>query len=566
MPAIQATLEVFLYLLGGIGYALYDDLNLVELALVIAAIVVARRWKRASLLADRGARFGMRVAGTPHAAVASVFVAALVVRAAFLPLLPIPHPAITDEFSHLLVADTLAHGRLTNPTHPEWVHFESIHIIQQPTYNSDYFPGQGAVLAIGERLGNPWIAMWLLSAAMCAALTWMLAGWLPPVWALFGGVLAILRLDIASYWVNGYYGGCLAALGGALALGAYPRLLRGGKLGTSLLFGLGIVIVGFTRPFEGLAVAAPATVAWIFALWKRRARFWVAIPAALVIVAGFASLLVYNRAVTGDPLRAPYAVNQATYGWPMTLPWFRPPQVKFRHVELERYYNYELDVHERINGVLKRVRSAEELWRFYFGPALSVPLIALPFVWKQQRRLRLLMAVAGLTILAALIEVGASPHYEACATGCFLAVIVACFRRLCARAYGAGYALFAPGILFAIIVLRVGLEKAGLPFTQPANYQSWCCMEPQSSAKARLAATLDGTPGRHLVLVKPKTNPDNVFQWIYNDADIDASKIVWARDMGVEGNASLLGYFHDRVIWELDPNVSPPRLTRLSRN
>ena len=565
MPAIRAAFESLLYVLAGVGYAFYFDLNLLETALVIAAIIAARRWKPASLLAERAARWLMRVAQRPRAAVAGVFVAALVVRAAFLPLLPIPHPAITDEFSHLLVADTLAHGRLTNPTHPEWVHFESIHIIQRPTYNSDYFPGQGAVLAIGERLGSPWIAMWLLTAAMCAALAWMIAGWLPPLWGLFGGLLAILRFDIASYWANGYYGGCLAAVGGALVLGAYPRLLRKPGLGLSLLFGFGIVIIGFTRPFEGLAVALPALAMLAFAMLTRRARWWVAIPVAAVIAAAFVCLLIYNRAVTGDPLRPPYAVNQATYGWPMTLPWFHPPKVQFRHVELQRYYDYELDVHEQMNGVLKRVRSAEELWRFYFGPALSVPLIFLPLVWRR-RRVRLLMIMGALTIALALIEVGASPHYEAAATGCFLAIIVACFRRLCARAYGASYALLAPVILFTIVVVRVGLEKLHLPFTQPVNYQSWCCNELQSDAKPRIRATLDSVAGRHLVLVKPKTNPDNLFQWIYNDADIDAAKIVWARDMGGSGNESLLKYFHDRVVWELDPNVSPPRLTRLSRN
>jgi hypothetical protein len=565
MPAIRAAFESLLYVLAGVGYAFYFDLNLLETALVIAAIVAARRWKRTSLLAERAARWLIRVGQRPRLAVAGVFLAALVVRAAFLPLLPIPHPAITDEFSHLLVADTLAHGRLTNPTHPEWVHFESIHVIHQPTYNSDYFPGQGAVLAIGERLGKPWIAMYLLTAAMCAALAWMIAGWLPPLWGLFGGLLAILRFDIASYWVNGYYGGCLAALGGALALGAYPRLLRKPGVGLSLLFGSGIVIIGFTRPFEGLAVALPALAMLAFAILKSRTRWWVAIPAAAVMAAGFACLLLYNRAVTGDPLRPPYAVNQATYGWPMTLPWFHPPKVQFRHVELQRYYDYELDVHERMNSVLKRVRSAEELWRFSFGPALSVPLIVLPVVWRR-RRVRLLMIMGVLTIVLALIEVGASPHYEAAATGCFLALIVACFRRLCARAYGASYALLAPVILFAIVVTRVGLEKLHLPFTQRVNYQSWCCNEPQSDAKVRIAATLEAAAGRHLVLVKPKTSPDNLFQWIYNDADIDAAKIVWARDMGESGNESLLKHFHNRVVWELDPNLDPPRLTRLSAN
>jgi hypothetical protein len=560
-------LEFFVYLLAGLGYGLYFDLNLLEAVLVVAAIVLAMRWKKATAPAGRIWRRCVRLAQRPKTAVAAVFVLALAVRAAFLPLLPVPHPTITDEFSHLLIADTLAHGRLTNPTHPLWKHFESIHIIQKPTYNSDYFPGQGAVLAVGERLGHPWIAVWLVSAAMCAALCWMLQAWMPPPWALLGGVLAVVRFGIASYWVNGYYGGCLAAVGGALVLGAYPRLLRRPALLMSLLFGFGIVIVGFTRPFEGLAVAVPATVAVGFAIVKKRARLWNAIPVVAVVAAGIACLLIYNRAVTGDPFRPPYAVNQATYGWPMTLPWYHPPDVQLQNVELRRYYDYERDVHDRNAtplGLLKNsTLKLQELWRFYFGPALSVPLIVLPLVWRQ-RRLRLLVVTAALTLLATLIEVGSSPHYAAAATGCFLAVTVVCFRRLCARPWGVRFTIAAPAIVVVILGVRIGLEKFHLPFTQRVNYESWCCVQPGNPAKARILKMLDSLGGRHLVLVKPKADPDNVFQWIYNDADIEASKVIWARDLGPQENVALLGYFHDRTIWSLDPDANPPQAVALA--
>src|SRR5216117_4239503 len=72
-----------------------------------------------------------------------VGVTALVLRAALLPIEPIPQPTIHDEFSYLLMSDTFAHGRVVNPTHPLWKHLETITVIHQPTYCSVFYPAQG---------------------------------------------------------------------------------------------------------------------------------------------------------------------------------------------------------------------------------------------------------------------------------------------------------------------------------------------------------------------------------------------------------------------------------------
>ena len=89
-----------------------------------------------------------------------------------------------------------------------------------------YPPAQGAVLAVGKLLGQPWLGVLLSSAAMCMAITWMLQGWAPPEWALLGGGLALCRFAIFSYWTNSYWGGRWRRLGRRWSLGALPRMLR----------------------------------------------------------------------------------------------------------------------------------------------------------------------------------------------------------------------------------------------------------------------------------------------------------------------------------------------------
>ena len=49
-------------------------------------------------------------------------------------------------------------------------------------------------------------------------------------------------------------------------------------------------------------------------------------------------------------------------------------------------------------------------------------------------------------------------------------------------------------------------------------------------------------------------------EWVYNLADIDGSKVVWAREMDTTDNLELIHYYRDRKVWLVEPDAMPARI------
>jgi hypothetical protein len=212
---------------------------------------------------------------------------ALALRAIVLPIEPVPIPRGHDEFSYLLQADTFLHGRLANPTHPMWEHFETFHVDQVPTYASMYPPLPGLVLAAGQLLlRTPFGGVWIGVEVMCAALCWALRGWFSPGWAMLAAVIAAIRLGTFTYWGDRYWGGALSAIGGAMLFGALPRLIRTSRARDGFLAALGVVILANTRPYEGAVFSAAVALVALWHVRKLRLRAILPPVCAVLVCAG----------------------------------------------------------------------------------------------------------------------------------------------------------------------------------------------------------------------------------------------------------------------------------------
>jgi hypothetical protein len=562
-------------------------------------------------------------------AILAIGAVTILARVAFLPWLHVPQPKVHDEFSYLLAGDTFAHGRLANPPHPLWIFFDTFHVIQHPTYASMYPPAQGMALAVGKLLGQPWIGVLLSVAAMCMAFTWMLQGWMPPEWALLGGVLVWARFGIFSYWMNSFWGGAVAATGAALVLGALPRIWDRRRARDAIIFAVGAGILAISRPVEGAIFFIPVGVALLWWALRQDAaergatmrRIVLPIAAILVCVVGFVAF--YNWRVTGSPVVFPHFIEQREITTAIFLWQHDKPPISYANPQFEDFY------HNFLPGLYQPSWAAAvgqwwykstDFWEFFLGPALSLPFLALPWLLKEPRN-RLLLVQAALSAFGLWIVVYYHAHYAAPlmatvfvlmmqgmrvlrrvrlfdrAIGVGLTRLIILFSLLIGPIYFAQAVISHPGALFewsqrhslfalavsivALVALRVGSSSAGGLAVASSAWLIACCEfllvilivlqvgEIQRNLYADAFPYVDdlnepfrkpvemqlaALPDEHLVLVRYSKDHNSGEEYVFNEADIDHAKTVWAREIPGMDLGPLLQYFRNRDVWVYEPD------------
>jgi hypothetical protein len=277
-------------------------------------------------------------------------------------------------------------------------------------------------------------------------------------------------------------------------------------------------------------------------------------PLALVLICSTAFMGYYNWRLTGNPLLLPHVLNTRTYHTTGLFLWdYKKPEMQYRNEQFEDFYNgWERGNYDNTWADARRV-THEKLVRcgiayFWVGELLALP--AIPFLFRD-RKIRLLLATFLLVTGGVLVVIWSNSHYAApvaCVIFALAVQTIRHLRRMCISSRPVGVAL---SRVIVVLLLLDTSTYVGLRRCDPIR---WTCQGDPS--RAAIAEKLEHSAGKHLIMVRYEKDNHNIHdEWVYNGAEIDRAKVVWARDLNGEQNDKLFAYFKDRTIWLVTPDT-----------
>ena len=492
-----------------------------------------------------------------------------------------PSPTMHDDFGNLLVASTLLEGRLSNPVPEAWESMETFHVVFQPSYASKYPVGLGFMLAVGKLIFGTFAAgLWLCAGLASAAIAWMIAAHFPRRWAMASGLATATHPFWQNGWSQEFTNGWLAVTGTALVLGGLLRIRSRFRSPSTTrkeknyegyltgMVGLGCVITLFSRPFEGGVVCGLLGIYFLPALIRRQVyldrRFWkAALPGALVLASGICIQLVINCSITGQVTQLPYQLHESQYGVAPVLIWQKPhePTIGHRFTEqVEFHHGWSMNAYNQTAsffGYFAMLRLRMVFLVHHWGQMLAFAPLGLLLLRSERRRFIGLIGLLLISILVINCIPWAVPQYVSplipiaifigCSVSRGLIKRVGSSLRISNRPIRLEYAAF----VFVLLLNTFGVLS--IAYARSSRSEGWEVS--WAEKRVEIIRQLESQPQQDLVFVRYPANFDNVHsEWVFNDADIENTPVLWVRWGTTELNQRVSSAYPNRKVWLLQFN------------
>ncbi len=347
------------------------------------------------------------------------------------------------------------------------------------------------------------------------------------------------------------------------------------------LFVFGLWLMAVSRPLEGLLVAIPMSIGMLM-LWLKYARsapvFSTLKRLALPLLVGAIGMIwlgYYNARITGSPFQLPYVCYEKQYALtPMFLKQPLREVLIFNNEPMRSFHeDWEVGIFRSMQtsaGYLaKKQFDLVMLWAFFLGRSLSIPVligcvVSVVGLVRCHRSACSRLASIGGTAVGLILLVHSqtawmNPHYMAPLVPilwCWIALGLVSIASWKLRRFEVGLFLAIACVGFAAMERY---DEFDFSNTRIANTAQW------HHQRQAIESQLRTSEGLHLVLLEyaPSHSPHQ--EWCYNSADIDGSKIVWARDLGPVKNEALFQYFSKRTLHRLAIDFGPMKLETVER-